>query len=229
MPETAPAAPAPTTASTAVSQGSTSTQTTQTPPTPAAASKTEPTEQPSLLNQPQGAPEKYADFTVPDGWEMDQEVRAEAEKLFRDFNLPQSAAQALVDFYAAKSIQAQNAPVEFYAEMRQGWRESAMSHPELQGKLGAGGEVLTTISRGLDAIASATGDRQLIADFKEAMDMTGAGDHPAFIRVMYSLAKRATESGHVRGNGPSAAGQARPGSVRSAAQLMYPDLPSSSS
>jgi hypothetical protein len=186
-------------------------------------------EAPSLLNQPQGAPEKYADFTVPDGWEMDKEARAEAEKLFRDFNLPQSAAQALVDFYAAKSIQAQNAPVEFYATMRQGWRESAMSHPELQGKLGAGGEVLTTISRGLDAIASATGDRQLIADFKEAMDMTGAGDHPAFIRVMYSLAKRATESGHVRGNGPSAPGQARPGSARSAAQLMYPDLPSSSS
>jgi hypothetical protein len=227
MPETAPAA-AP--ATTTPSQASTSTQTTTPPTTPVAASKTEAQpEQPSLLNQPQGAPEKYADFTVPDGWEMDKEVRAEAEKLFRDFNLPQSAAQALVDFYAAKSIQAQNAPVEFYATMRQGWRESAMSHPELQGKLGAGGEVLTTISRGLDAIASATGDRQLIADFKEAMDMTGAGDHPAFIRVMYSLAKRATESGHVRGNGPSAAGQARPGSARSAAQLMYPDLPSSSS
>ena len=66
---------------------------------------------------------------------MDAEVGKKAEALFKQYNLSQSAAQALVDFYAEQSIQAQNAPVEFYSTMRQGWREAAMAHPDLRGKL----------------------------------------------------------------------------------------------
>jgi hypothetical protein len=62
------------------------------------------------------------------------------------------------------------------------------------------------------------------------MDMTGAGDNPAFILTFYRLAQRQTEGSHVAGRGPSPGGQQRPGSadIRSPAQDLWPNLPSAS-
>jgi hypothetical protein len=58
------------------------------------------------------------------------------------------------------------------------------------------------------------------------MDLTGVGDHPAFVEAMYVLAQRYTEGTHVQGGNPSPLGQSRPGAAArpTLAEAMYPNL-----
>lgn len=137
--------------------------------------------------------------------------------------LSQDNAQKLVDFYIKQTTNAQNAPYEAYQEMTKKWSDDTMAHPDLAGKVGPGKEVNTTIAKALDSL----GDPGLTREFREAMDLTGVGNHPAFVRTFFKLAQRVTEGSHVAGRGPSPAGQSAPGvGQRSAAQTLWPNLPS---
>jgi len=83
-------------------------------------------------------------------------------------------------------------------------------------------EVKQTISKAIDGLS----DPKLAADFRAAMDYTGAGNNLAFAKVFFKLASLVTEGGHVAGTGPSRFGQGRPGAQPdSAAHAMYPALP----
>lgn len=176
----------------------------------------------SILNKdgeaPKGsAPEKYEAFKVPEGFELTEAASTEINTLFKELGLTQEAGQKLVDFYSAKTTEAIDAPYKHYSEMREAWQT------EVQQKYGSKlGEVKTTVSKMLDGL----GDAKLASSFREAMDLTGAGDHPAFIDVIYNLAKRVTEGSHVKGTGPSKFGQASGAKPASAAAAMYPHLPS---
>jgi hypothetical protein len=132
-------------------------------------------------------------------------------------NLDQSAAQKLVDFYVGKTNEAVNAPYEAWRQTQQEWVKQVKADPVIGPRLN---EVTNTISRAIDGL----GDAKLAQDFREAMDYTGAGNNPAFIRAFYKLAQKVTEGGHVAGRGPSEAGQRRQGEVPSAAAAMYPNL-----
>ena len=174
----------------------------------------------SLLNQDDkkpdaalGAPEKYEPFTAPEGFEIDETVIGEASGLFKELGLPQAAAQKLVDFYAKQSLDAAEAPIKFYKDMQDKWITEIKADPEIGGKLD---NVRATVGRAIDGL----GDPKLAADFRAAMDLTGAGNNPAFIRAFYKLAQKVTEGAHV-------GGQPRgPEKPRSAAQAIYPNLPS---
>ncbi len=198
----------------------------QPPMTPEKPTETTPEPgKPSLANEPPkeepkpaaGAPEKYEDFKVPEGYELDAEVAKEAGDLFKGLGLSQEGAQKLVDFYTAKTSEALEAPFKFWAETQEKWINEVKSS-ELGSKLQ---EVKTTISKAIDGL----GDPRLAKEFREAMDYTGAGNNLAFIRAFYKLASQVTEASHVPGAGPSPTGQARPGEVPSAAKAMYPNLP----
>ena len=174
----------------------------------------------SLVNKPAestGAPEAYAPFNVPEGYTLDEDVSKEAGTLFKSMNLDQSAAQKLVDFYVGKTNEAVNAPYEAWRQTQQEWVKQVKADPVIGPRLN---EVTNTISRAIDGL----GDAKLAQDFREAMDYTGAGNNPAFIRAFYKLAQKVTEGGHVAGRGPSEAGQRRQGEVPSAAAAMYPNL-----
>jgi hypothetical protein len=175
----------------------------------------------SLANQPKtdgGAPEAYTDFTVPAGYTLDPEISKEASGIFKAMNLPQAEAQKLVDFYVAKTTESQNAPFQLWQETQEKWVTEIKSDPQMGPRLN---EIKTTISRAIDGL----GDPKLAKDFREAMDYTGAGNNPAFIRAFWKLAEKITEGGHVSGNGPSPQGQRRQGETPSAARAMYPNLP----
>jgi len=193
---------------------------------------TTPTETPSLANQsgeslanqkpaadtPAGAPTEYAQFTVPEGYELDATVSTEASKIFKELNLPQAAAQRLVDFYTAKTTESANQPYQAWNDMQEKWVTQVKNDPQMGPRLN---EIKTTISRAIDGL----NDPKLAQDFREAMDFTGAGNNPAFIKAFWKLSEKLTEGGHVSGNGPSPQGQRRQGEVPSAARAMYPNLP----
>jgi hypothetical protein len=192
---------------------------------------TTPTETPSLANQSGeslanqkpadtdgGAPVEYAQFTVPDGYELDADVAKEASGIFKTMGLNQAQAQQLVDFYTAKTTESANEPYEAWNAMQEKWVKEVKADPQIGPRLN---EVKTTISRAIDGL----NDPKLAREFREAMDYTGAGNNPAFIRAFWKLAQMVTEGGHVAGSGPSPQGQKRAGEVPSAARAMYPNLP----
>ena len=166
-----------------------------------------------------GAPEAYKDFTAPEGFEIDKEAIASALPIFKELNLPQEGAQKLVDLYATMSRQAAEAPMQLWKETQDKWVAEVKADPEIGGKLD---QVKATVARAVDGL----GDPKLAADFRAAMDYTGAGNNPAFIRTFYKLAQQLSEGRPVSGNGPSPLGQAAPGTKpRSIANALYPNNP----
>lgn len=168
-----------------------------------------------------GAPEKYTDYKLPEGLTLDSETRSKADTLFKSLGLSQEGAQSLVDFYGAEIAKVAGAPVEAYKALTTEWKTEAESHPDLRGKLGQGKEVNVRISRALEGL----GDPKLVSDFKALMDLTGAGNNQAFIRVLDRFAQKVTEGTHVAGNGPSKDSQSvRPQAAPTAAAAMWPNL-----
>ncbi len=135
----------------------------------------------------------------------------------KELGLPQASAQKLVDFYSEISAQAADAGVKLWQETQSTWRDEVKSDPVIGGQ--RLGQVMATINKAIGGL----GDAKLISDFREAMNITGAGNNPAFIRAFHVLATKLTEGGPVSGNPES---KPRPASAGAA---MYPNLKSSGS
>lgn len=184
-----------------------------TPTEPATSQTPEPTSEPTLLNQdskpsePAAAPESYSDFTFPEGFEADKDALAEATGVFKKLGIPQEGAQQLVDLYAKQIQEAIEAPTKLWLDTQEKWKSEVKADPEIGGKLD---QVKNTVARAIDGL----GDPKLAKDFRAAMDYTGAGNNPAFIRALYKLAQKVTEGGIVTGGGPSVAGQRSNGAAR---------------
>lgn len=197
---------------------STTTTSTETPPEPK--TETEP-----KTTEPAKAPDTYADFKAPDGYQIDPEVLKEALPVFKDLGLTQDQAQKLVDIQIQRDLAIAKARDTTYENLRNEWQGKVKSDPELA-KAATDGKV------GLDAVkldigrAIATLPSALQSDFREAMNLTGAGDHPAFVKAMWQLSKLIGPGTAVKGNGPSPHGQANPDkpAAVSAAKALYPNL-----
>src|SRR6266446_8772754 len=189
----------------------TTTPTDQTPP------ETPPEPKPEPLA---GAPETYTDFTLPEGVKLEGETLKSAQELFKALNLPQDGAQKLVDFHLGQIRAATEASSKAYDDMRAGWQTAAKSDPEI-------GPKMTQIKENVGRLYDAIGDAKLVGEFKQIMDLTGAGDNPAFIKVLNKLSSFVTEGHHVTGAQPSKFGQQAPGTNErpSTAHALYPNNP----
>jgi hypothetical protein len=182
------------------------------------------TEAPSVLNEgdkdaDKGPPAKY-EFKLPEGAQLDEKAVEEASAIFKDLGLNNKGAQRLVDFYTAKMAEIAEAPQKAWTDTQKEWQAQIKNDKELGGKLP---EVRSTVARAIDSL----GDPALAKEFRLAMDVTGAGNHPAFIKTFYKLAQTMTEGKHVSGTAPSKFGQAAPGSTErpSTARALYPNNP----
>jgi hypothetical protein len=167
-----------------------------------------------------GAPEKYEDFKLPDGFKLDPEAVTAATEIFKKANLSQDGAQQLIDFHAKQLQAAQEAPFKAFVDMKKGWTDAVNTK---YGKdIAEGGKHFVAVGGLLEQL----GD--LEAPFRTAMDETGVGSHPAFVDAFIKLASMLGSGTHVKGNGPSPLGQSDPSkpAQRSLAQAMYPHLPS---
>ncbi|HEX9613615.1 MAG TPA: hypothetical protein VGA05_08375 [Candidatus Bathyarchaeia archaeon] len=165
-------------------------------------------------------PEKYADFTAPEGLTLDPKAIEEAAPIFKELGLSQEGAQKLVDFYGKQVAKLSSDSISSWTKTREDWREELKSDPTLGKELAPDGKVPVTVNRALDGLQNP----KLVADFKDAMNTTGAGDNPAFVRVLYALASKLTEGTSYAQGGPTGAKNAS----RSAAAAVYPNLPSNS-
>jgi hypothetical protein len=168
-----------------------------------------------------GAPEKYETFKAPEGITLDDKLIESAAPLFKELGLSQDQAQKLVDFHAAQTKAAGDAGMKAYEDMRADWRTKTASDKDLGNGTDLRPEVKANIGRALDLVPA-----EAKTAFFEAMDLTGAGDNPAVIRVINALAQRIGEGKLVAGGGVSPAGVPG-GKARTGAQALFPHLPSS--
>lgn len=174
-----------------------------------------------------GAPETYADFTAPDGYTLDPKTIEAATPIFKELGLTQEQAQRLVQFHSEQMIAAAKAPADTYTAMRTDWVAKAKSDPDMAKAVNGDKTGLDAVRLDLGRALNAINDPALVADFKSAMDLTGAGDNPAFIKTMWKLAQFVTEGKHVAGANPSPHGQRPPNTSErpTAAKSLYPNLP----
>lgn len=162
-----------------------------------------------------GAPESYTDFTLPENMEVNEAVMDEFKGMAKEAKLPQETAQKFVET-GAKLVQdaVENfalSQVEAYAKKVDTWHESRAKDPEIGGTEDKQNEVLSQASK----VVRSLGGESLL----KALDETGAGNHPEIIRAFYRIRELVGEDGKlIQGNLGG-------GEPKSAAQALYPNLP----
>lgn len=168
-----------------------------------------------------GAPEKYEAFRAPEGFQFAEAAMTEFTGVAKELGLSQDAAQKIVDVYAKHTAEQLAAPAKAWNDTVSAWTKETTDHPDLKGRLS---EVKINVGRALDSL----GDPQLADNFRAAMDVTGVGNHPAFVRVFDKISQLLNEGKPATGGGPTKAGQTKPGTGEkpSPAKAMFPGLPS---
>lgn len=148
---------------------------------------------------PVGAPEKYE--LALEGFEMDQELLAEAEPLLRALNLSNEAANKLLPIVPKVMEKAQNVAIQTLidagAQQRKDWLDAFAADPEIGGAHREETEHLA--AKGLDALGfTLTGhgeDGNQPHPFRKALTESGFGNHPDMIRIARRLGELVGEDG----------------------------------
>ena len=159
---------------------------------------------------PEGAPDKYEfNAKVADApEELDPEVLTAFGEVAKELNLPQEAAQKVLD-KVAPVIQAKQAKV--LEEVKAGWVSDSQADEEF------GGENLNDNLEVAKSALDAFGNQAL----KSLLVETGFGNHPEIIRFMYKAGKAISEDSYV-GNSEGAMSEgADPKDFNSIANALY--------
>lgn len=156
-----------------------------------------------------GAPEKYESFKAPEGATLDTQVMSQFEEAARELNLPQDAAQKMVDKMAPIMAARQAEQLE---AMRNGWAEESKADKEF------GGEQLSANMAHAQKALAQFGTPEL----KTLLNESGLGNHKELVRFMVRAGKALGEDKIVN-SGASNAGN----SSRTAAEVLYPSTKSS--
>lgn len=132
-------------------------------------------------------PVKYEPFTLPDGVPVDDAKVSAFQDLIGPHKLDQETAQKLVDLHTSTLKSFQDAVFakqhSDFAETRQGWVRQILSDPVLGG---SGHQTALMAAARMRDLLVPEADRAEFADF---MRITGAGDHPAMMRLLHNAAR----------------------------------------
>ena len=160
---------------------------------------------------PQGAPEKYEFNTqiTDDSAELDPEVVTAFGEVAKDLDLPQDAAQKVLD-KVAPVIQAKQAKV--LEQVKLDWAADSQADKEFGGEnLAANLEIA---KKSLDAFGSDS--------LKSLLAETGFGNHPEIIRFMYKAGKAISEDSYVGSSeGANPRGSSIPQDFNGIANALY--------
>ena len=132
----------------------------------------------------QVAPEKYEDFKLPEGTEVDTELMGEFTTLAKELNLTQEQAQKLAELGGKIALKA-NGPgeAEVVAQAKDVWGKQTMADKEI------GGDKLTENL----SVAKKTLDTFGTPELKDLLNKSGMGNHPEVIRLFYKIGKQISE------------------------------------
>lgn len=144
---------------------------------------------------PQGAPEAYEEFVLPEGMPEGMVLEPEATNAFKEAakadNLSQAQAQRYVDLAANLVKKTIDGFGQAHIERIEQWAEQVKADP-----LVGGPKYDENVQVALSAV-SQFGDPELTQAFKEY----GLGNHPAIVRAFYRVGKAITENSQPHGLG----------------------------
>lgn len=152
-------------------------------------------------------------LALPEGFVADDALLGDAKSLFASLNIPATAAQPLVDFYAKAATDAAAANAAAFTEQQTAWVSEINAMPEFQGEARA--TSLQAIGKVLDEYGS--------PEAKAALDAYGMGNNPALVRLFRGIATALSEGTIVPASRPAAARQG----PRSVGEMLYPTQPNS--
>jgi hypothetical protein len=133
-------------------------------------------------------------YELPTTLTVDDTQRAELHSALDTFRTnPTEGAQALLDLHAAKMQEFADKTLEnqvkAWNETRQTWRDAVKADEQL------GGPGYQTTQAAIARMRDLFVPKAERAGFTEFLRVTGAGDHPAFLRMLHNVARRFDEAG----------------------------------
>jgi hypothetical protein len=148
--------------------------------------------------KPEAAPElppiTYEAFKLPDGVKFDDAEVGKYTTILGKYQVPQEAAQQLMDLYVQEHQRSQTLNQETWNRTRENWINAFKSDDEI-----GGNRVNTTLGRCravIDRYAGVAGPERA-QTLRDVFSATGAGDHPEVIRFINWIAGRTTEQARV--------------------------------
>lgn len=152
---------------------------------------------------PQGAPEAYADFELPEGVTLSADQDGEIKALAKEFNLPQDKAQKLAESLIKQARSAETAIQERFNQGKQDWINATRNDKEIGGdKLD---ESLSAAKRALESFGT--------PELRQILDASGLGNHPDMIRAFARVGAAISEDRLVTGGTATSNPAARPADV----------------
>ena len=130
-----------------------------------------------------GAPESYAEFTMPEGVEVDSEMLETASAMFKEDGLSQEQSQKYVDMMAAKVQSITNGQVEAFNQQVSEWAEQSKNDKEFGGD--KFDQSVATARRAIDKFGT--------PELNKLLNDHGVGSHPEVIRFMKRVGDLTTE------------------------------------
>lgn len=151
-------------------------------------------------------------FQPPEGLELSDSDKTFIGDMAKKHGLSNEAMTDLVGEYANRLKAVNEAATAAYVRTQEDWQKEIKADKDI------GGDKLPGVLETIGKVMS----NPKITDpkFKEALNLTGAGNNPAILKTFYNLAKLVTEGGAVLGEPIS--GDKKPST---GPQALYPNLP----
>lgn len=146
-------------------------------------------------DKPAGAPEAYEAFTLPEGIKLDEPIMGEFQTLAKDLNLPQEAAQKLVDLAGKMQLGTVEQIQATVERQSQEWADASKADKEFGGD---------SFDANL-ALAKSALDKFGSPELKSLLSETKLGNHPEVVRFMVRAGKAISQDGFVPGGSGAAA------------------------
>lgn len=159
---------------------------------------------------PAPEPMKPEDYTLelPEGIAADDPLLAAFLEGAAKGGMDNESVQAVVASLGPKLAEQMAAPIKAWTALNEQWQAEVKADPVI-----GGANLPATIQTVTDAINLVSTPDEA-RSVREALTMTGAGNHPAVVRLMHRLASRLTEQRPVQGKSPA--------EVKSPAAVLYP-------
>lgn len=160
--------------------------------------------------EPEPEPIKPEDYKLdmPEGINRDDPLVAAFLEGAAKGGMDDKSVQAVISTLGPKLAEQLAAPMKAWTTLNEQWQAEVKADAVL-----GGANLPATVQTVTDAInlVMAPAEAQKA---REALTMTGAGNNPAIVRLLHSMASRLVEKGAVQGNNPA--------EVRNPSALLYP-------
>ena len=129
--------------------------------------------------KPAGAPETYADFTLPEGYAVDKDLMGDFQSWAKESGLSQEAAQKAIDIYTKAGGKMAENQQKGWEAMKDGWAKETTEDKEVGGV-----NWDKTKASALLAIEK-VGSPKLL----EVLEMSGAANHVEVVKFLNKVGK----------------------------------------